>query len=522
MPALKTAGNWIAGFFGYGRGRAANPYPGSVVNDQYPARPELSLDQKDMLRKMEHKQLLNSARHIYNAYPMVSGAINDIANHAVGQSWQPQYKGKFDEWGDKSERWLAEYSKICDVRGNPYTLTVDTYVGVVTLCRDGEYFLYLTSNQAGYPLIQLIESHRIGSRWATMDGRIPDGPFAGLTQRNGIAYNEYSRAVGYHFLADMPENDRWISADRMIHVFDPKWFSQGRGISPLVYGILDWLDVHGWRNNEKAAQMIISSIALLEKNETGGPDTLQARMKKAAGGVVESEKPKQLVESFTAGMTRFLKINGSNIEALESNRPSRNQADFEERVLRGCFRALGWTYEQAYNSRGQGGANVRRDVAQNQKSVEHMQEIVKMPWTRTIVYALAAANALGILIDEDGNDIGLVTDWYKWRPQLPQKMTVDHGRDRRVDIEEIRAGARTMIQDIRDRGGDESKHLEEQVKFYRLKREKAEREGIPKEDWPEVFGTLLHNPASNSSNDDDEDEEEEARKNNKNGEDEDE
>jgi capsid protein len=497
MGALQTASKWFSAWWGFNGGRAANAYPGSKVDDQYPSRPELSLDQKDLLSRMELRQLLNSGRHIYNSYPMVSGAANDIANNVIGQHWQPQYTGKRDQvWGRKVEGWLREYYKICDVRGQPFDLVTDLYVGVVTLIRDGEYFLHLTQNEAGYPMIQFLEAHRIGTRIGAFAGPIMEGPYKGLTQRNGIAYNSYSRPIAYRFLGDTPETDEWIDAARIYHVYDPKWFSQGRGISPLVYGILDWLDVHGWRQNEKMAQLIFSSIALLETNEAGAPSTLQERMRQAVTGSSTGGPVKQIVESFTSGMTRFMKINGSNIKALENARPSPNQANFEERILRGCFRAMGWTYEQGYDSSNQGGANVRRDVAQNQKSVEHMQAITAKPWTRVTVYGIAAADALGVLNDEDGKPLGIVPDFYKWRPQLPQKMTVDAGRDRRVDVEEIRAGTRTMIEDIRDRGGDEEEHIDEQIRFYKMKRDKAREAEIAPDEWVDCFGSLLINPSS--------------------------
>ena len=510
MPALKTATSYLRGFFGFQR--AANAYPASKVDDQYPARPELSLDQKDMLGRMEHKQLLNSARHIYNAYPMVSGAINDIANHVIGNGWNPQFKGKDEAWGDKAESWLKEFYKVADVRGFPYNLRSDMYVGVISLMRDGEFFIYKTANAQGYPMIQFLESHRIGQRYNQMNGKVLEGDYAGLTQRNGIAYNDFSRPVAYHFLGDRPEDDKWIDATQLQHIFDPKWFSQGRGISPLVYGLLDWLDVHGWRQNEKAAQLIISSIALIEANEEGAPDSLQERMARAAASVSsDTAGPvKPMIENFKQGMNRFIKINGSNIKALEAQRPSAQQADFEQRVLRGCFRALGWTYEQGLDSKGQGGANVRRDVAQNQKSVEHMQAVIEMPWIRINVYALSAANALGVLIDENGEPFELVGDYYKWRPQLPKTMTVDAGRDGKLAIEEIRSGVRTMIQDIRDRGGDERDHLREQVKFYKMKQEISAANEIDRSEWPEVFGTMLINPAApRPAEEDDKDEDEE-------------
>lgn len=478
------------------RSRASNPYPASKVDEQYPQRPELSLDQMDMLSRMNFKQILNSTRHIYNAFPMVSGAINDIVNHTIGQNWQAQFKGKDKDFGLFSEDWLKNWYNVADVRGLPFTFRTDLKVAVTALCRDGELFIHPTRAKSGFPMIQFFEAHRVGDRIGEVYDAVNEGKFKGFAQRNGIAYDEFSRPVAYRFLANDPKADEWIPAKDMWHVYDPKWFSQGRGISPLVYGILDWLDVQGWRNNEKMAQMVLSSISMVEANEEGAPDTLQERLQAAATNTTTSPTPPAPVESFMKGMVRYIKLNGSNIKAFEQNRPSMNQADFEARVLRGCFRALGWTYEQALDSKGQGGANVRRDVAQNQKSIEHMQDVLETPWKQIIIYALAVGRAGGFITDEEGNEIEFPTDWYKWRPQLPQKMTVDHGRDRRIDIEEIRSGVRSQIQDLRDRGLDENDFLDEQIAYYNLKTEKAEENDIPREEWTEVFGSLLINPAA--------------------------
>jgi capsid protein len=518
MP-LKTAGEYLAGLFGFGKARASNAYPASKTDDQYPARPELALDQKDLLRRLKHRELLNSTRHLYNAFPGISGAVNDIANHAIGEMWQPQYRGKDEAFGERAESWLHEWSKIVDVRGFPYSLPVDMHVAITTLIRDGEFFIYKTENASGYPLIQFLEAHRVGERYGVDGGRIIEGPYAGLTQRNGIAYNTFSRPVAYHFLGDTPASDQWIDAQFLQHVFDPKWFSQGRGISPLVYGVLDWLDVMGWRNNEKMAQVIFSSISYTEHNEEGGPSGLQARMAKLNAGTNDNNQAKPNVENFVKGAVRYFKLNGSDIKAFENKRPSPNQANFEERVLRGAFKAIGWTYEQAYNSKGQGGANVRRDVAQNQRSVEHYQGTVRMAWERIIVYGIARAASIGAFVDSTGEEIILTADWYKWRPQLPRRMTVDNGRDSKANIEELRTGVKTMIDDIRERGGDERQHLQDQVRWYNLKLEFSEKNNIPEEKWPEVFGSLLHNPTTSQPDNDEpparnreDDEEEEEEK----------
>ena len=64
-----------------------------------------------------------------------------------------------------------------------------------------------------------------------------------------------------------------------------------------------------------------------------------------------------------------------------------------------------------------------------------------------------------------------------------------------------------MIQDIRDRGGDEDTHLDEQIKFHLLKREKANAANIPREEWVECFGSLIINPTAQPVADVDEEEE---------------
>lgn len=491
MSALETAGKFFTSLMWW-RGVTTPVYAGATTDDQYPDRPEMRLDQKDMVGKMEFRVILNSARHVYNAYPMVKGAIDDIANHTVGNAWNPQSQSRDIVFARVAENWMRQHSKIVDIRGNPYDLNLDMRVAVITLCRDGEFFINFTSNEAGYPLIQFVEAHRIGNR-NFPDGPITQGLYTGLQCRNGVAYDRVSRPIAYHYLADNIADDQWVPAGRMYHAYDPQWFSQGRGVSPLIYGMLDWLDVHGWRDNEKMAQLMFSSVALIESNETGAPNPLDPsmRLKKTGAGTVADPEKKSFFETFRAGQTRYLKFNGANLKALENGRPGPNQANFEERVLRGAFRALGWTYEQAIDSSKQGGANVRRDVAQNQNSVTHFQGLVGRPWERIVVYSIAAANALQLMIDtENGQPVELPVDWYKWIPQLPQKMTVDYGRDRRVDIEELRVGSRTMIRDIRDHGGDEEQHAREQVAWWKLKQRIADEEGIPAEKMAEVFGSL--------------------------------
>lgn len=392
----------------------------------------LNADQKDLLSAFDHTELLNLCRHIYNSFPVLQGGIDDKANTVTGTGWGPQFEGRDINWGDPAENWLINHFKICDVRGRPYDLANNIHLMGVTLDRDGEFFILMVKGSGGYPMFQFIESHRIGNRYHNTS-------YGDYQVRNGIAYNAFGRPVAYHFLADDKDNDRWLPARDVCHVYDPKWFSQGRGVSPIVFGVLDWLDVSDTRENEKVAQRIFSALTLKAKNEQGKPDTFTQRFGKS-GAVTKAPdgaESKDLVEEFKSGLIRYFKINSEDMEAFNSgNRPSSDQRAFEQSILRGAFAGIGWSYEQAVDASGLGGANVRRDIAKNQRSVERRQMVLLYPWTRMTGYSIAVAINLGLLPAHP--------EWWMFIPQLPPKMTADAGNEAKIEQDEFLLGMLTM------------------------------------------------------------------------------
>lgn len=392
----------------------------------------LNRDHIDLLSQLDHRELIDACRYLYTRFPAINGAIEDKVNHVIGNGWGAQYDGANEDWGRKAENWLYDYSRICDARGQPYGLPMNMHTGGVALLRDGEFFIHKFKNPDGYPLQQWLEAHRIGARngieLTYFDAKV----------RNGIAYNVYGRPIAYHFLGESEQDDQWILARDITHVFDPKWFSQGRGVSPLANALLDWLDVMDCRTNEKFAQRLFSALALKNKTETGLPTAHERHFgktgttKTAANGA----KTEELVTTFERGGIRFLKIGGEELEAFNAQRPTLNQQAFEQSVLRGAFRGLNWSYEQAYDGSKLGGAGVRRDIASNQRSAERMQQVLYPAWYNLHGWAVACAIQLEILEPD--------VDWFRWTPQLPAKLTADAGRESAADIEEYKIGFQTL------------------------------------------------------------------------------
>ena len=459
----------------------------------------LSADQKDLLSQFDLIDLRNACRHIYNSFPVLQGAIDDKANTATGSGWGPQFEGRDIEWGDPAENWLINHFRVCDVRGRPYDMAMNTHLSSVTLDRDGEYFILFVKGVGRYPMFQFIESHRIGNRYHNTT-------YAGAVVRNGIAYNPYGRAIAYHFLADEKEGDRWLPARDVCHVYDPKWFSQGRGLSPLVYGILDWLDIADTRENEKIAQRVFSALTLKNKNETGKPDTFTQRFGKGATTrtTEDGQESRSLVEEFKSGMIRYLKINSEDVEAFNGgNRPNSDQRAFDETILRGAFAGIGWSYEQAVDASKLGGASVRRDIAKNQRSIERRQLVLLYPWTRMAGYSIAVAVNLGLLPPHP--------EWWLFVPQLPAKMTADAGHESKIEQEEFLLGVLTMRRYCSRRGEwwqdvRAEKEIEIDDLLTRSERIAAGHNWISPADAMALFERRSHNPApvqaQNSGNDD--------------------
>ena len=134
----------------------------------------------------------------------------------------------------------------------------------------------LTETETGFPQLQYLEAHRIGQTVYDNSNTVDVGKYKGLRIQNGVIYNEFARAVAYRVLDESGENYQDISARDIIHVTDPDWFSQGRGIPAIASGMLDWYDLAEVRDFEKIAQKVNAALTLKEKNASGNVDAAKA------------------------------------------------------------------------------------------------------------------------------------------------------------------------------------------------------------------------------------------------------
>jgi hypothetical protein len=242
----------------------------------------------------------------------------------------------------------------------------------------------------------------------------------------------------------------------------------GRGLPAFTHSLnmlRDALQSHEW---EHMAQLMLSSIGLIEKNETGGPDMGDPEnvLTGACEGVASGTGV--TVESFAGGMMKYFRANsGGGIEQLVNARPGPEWESFHDRIIRAALVGVGWPYS-LWKPSGQGTAE-RNDISKAQLAVEDRQETLKKGARRKVGYAIAKAIKLGILAPSP--------DWWKWDFTMPKKLTIDDGRVSKELIEMWKAGHTNQTDILGMLGKTLPEHLYERAEEIALSKVIAKEVG---------------------------------------------
>jgi len=397
--------------------------------------------------------LLSDSRKLYCNLGPVTGAIDDKATYSVGRAWNAKFCGKDAEWGAQAEKWVNEmWYPMADARGPMFDFKTDLFLQSVSVDRDGEVYVYLTESKDGWPQIQLLPAHMIGDRNNT-NFVIENGPYKGLRCVQGVVSNDVGQPVAYHVLGQLPDDDTYISAQNLIQVFDPRWADQIRGFPCFMHALLDLKDLRQIQGYEKIAAELMSSVGLIEWNETGAPNLDPQSILRGQSFIGSQPLPTVTVEQIPGGgNVKYMRASsGSKIEQLKNDRPSVQLDEFMNRLIRNACVGAGWPYELTWDASKLGGANVRLLLAKAMRAVEDRQDLLRPIAKRCVGYAVAKAIKQGMLPPND--------EWYAWRFTLPARMTADYGRDAKADLADYQAGLTTMTDILGEQGMDLDTHI---------------------------------------------------------------
>jgi capsid protein len=400
-------------------------------------------------------QLLSDSRKLYCNLGPVTGAIDDKATYSVGRAWNAKYTGKDKAWGEQAEKWVNEmWYPMADARGPMFDFKTDLFLESVSIDRDGEIYIYLTESPDGWPQIQLLPAHLIGDR-DRVNPIIESGPYKGLRQSQGVITNDVGQAVAYNVLGTTPQQDEIISAVNLIQVFDPRWADQIRGFPVFMHALLDLRDLRQIQGYEKIAAELMSSIGIMEWNETGAPDLDPNTILRGTPYVGPNPMPGVTVEQLSGGgnVKYFRGNSGSKLEQLKNERPSVQLDAFMNRLIRNACVGAGWPYELTWDAAALGGANVRLLIAKAMRAVEDRQDLLRPVARRCVGYAVAKAIKKGLLPPND--------EWYAWRFTMPARMTADYGREAAADLADLNAGIRSLSDILGEEGKDVADHAAE-------------------------------------------------------------
>lgn len=407
-------------------------------------------DLNELVPQLDHSRIISNSRKLYANVGQIRAVIEQKAVYSVGRAFQPIFKGTDREWGEVASEKLGDWLNHADL-SRFYDWQTVLFLASVEIDRDGDAFILLTTNPGSeYPQIQLIPSNRIGQDDPT-EKIVTSGRFRGNRIEKGVIFaTKTGRAMAYRVRQDTGEY-RDIPASSMIHLIDPQWAGQKRGLPLFSSAINVFKDLKTASEREQFAQMLLSSLVLAEHNPAGGPDPddITQTGSNTTGGVN--------VENFEQGMVKYFQANsGSKIEPILNQRPSVEWQSFQDRLLKEAVVGCGWSMSLLEGNPDFNSVATRLSIKLAEKAVEDRQALLISGAKRIITYATARFIDLGILPKNN--------EFWKWGFSLPKKISIDAGRDSKSLIEEYDKGFHTLESILGESGTSLESHLRQRIK----------------------------------------------------------
>jgi hypothetical protein len=446
--------------------------------------PDNNRDAHRNIDTLGRKTLATLGRWVYSNFGIPKGTLEEIAD-TVCDNICPQFKGADTEWGKRAEEYLKENDQISNVRGQPYTTQETERQIVLAAFRVGDIYILNTEGKDGAPQHQVIPSHRIGS--GSPDTTVQGGPWDGAVIQDGVILSELLRPIAFRYLISdkgwmtgesirlevdtnddgIPQQVRHfnragdllfadISARSMHQSYMPEWEDQTRGYALLGASVFNWQDIREARAFDLINRKLVASRAVIEYTESGEAGAGNIMSDPDADRSDSDNNQTSLHNETIDGVTTtFMKArSGSRIEAVEDKRPTQEQQQFEETIIRSELHAIGWSFDFSYNPNNVKGAMARVVVARINRRAGSIRQRLVIPWRRRYdFFRLAKAIKNGVLPAND--------EWTKWGYSQHTPITADAKYDADVDVSLLRSGLTTR-QRVADKRNYDWKDLDDQ------------------------------------------------------------
>ena len=442
-------------------------YNASNLSQKRKRIPSLDIDSFRTVSGYGRRKMLSVGRFLWANFAEVKGVVTEIADYTTS-IFQPQFQTADEEWNVAAEKALKRHDRIADIRGSLSSMSLIRWNMVKSVLIDGDFFILFVKNREGYPQLQVIPGHRCYSQ---TDEILSEGKFKGNNIYDGAIYDGFGRAVAYRIYNADGEAFRDISARDIVHCYLPEWSDQQRGFSILGQSLFDWLDISESRQFELMAQKLGASVSLMEFNDNGEPD-VSSPFLAGQSSTDTDETPSGLVSEWIDDGTRYFKArNGSRLEAFSNDRPTENQQQFTESIMRATFYGLRWSYDFSMNQTNIGGASMRVAVRKVNDAIKYYQDRLVEPVMRRIDSWRIASLANAGAIEQNA-------EMFEFCYQRGARLSADSRYDSDRDIQESEQGWLTDSQAIAARGGDIESHYRQQARDIKAKERIFADEGV--------------------------------------------
>jgi len=437
------------------------------VNTPFPA------DFKKVMTTYDRQELTRKMRWLSVNSGLVRQMISDYALYSVGDGIKAQPSTGDAAWDKLAHKYFNDWgNRPCEIT-NRYNFSECQTIVCKRIDIDGEIFVLKTFTPEGNPLLQLIESHRVGT--TNYSGNVPEGLV------DGIMFNKYGAVIGYNVIKSDGDT-RLVSAPSMMHVHNPEQVTGARAYSPIQHSlnaIIDNLEMMSLeREAQKANADIVRTITKESGQFAGDVADFQAFNMRPQDYAVYGNNSNnvynnpQEVGSFIGGKILAL-APGEKLESHTSTRGNENFQTFMDFNNRDSSGGV-LPYEFVCNPSEVSGSGVRLVTSKAQRQFEARQKVLIDRFCNPVYYyVISKAIANGEL---PPNDNFHRVNWVTTR-----KVTVDAGRDATANQRDIQMGLKTLSDHFAEQGMDFYEEVDRRIQEQKYILDKAKEAGV--EPW---------------------------------------
>ena len=423
---------------GFGFGGAGNGHQGADWSRSRGMVYFPELDTRREISSYTRLEILRRSRWLYANAGLAKRIINGLARMIAGTGLTYQAATSDTEWNrlaEKARERVIRSKHLYDLGGR-YNGNSSQQACVRFRFRDGDCGQVLTRDPVtGTARFAFYESHQIGNTF------VPTSLDNNEGWRDGVLHGAMNNPVAYRLLGDEGTYTD-VPASAMLFQCDYERGGQSRGLSILSHAINHLLDTAEIVGYIKSGVKLSNRHGYWIETAPGGaqPPTAQTR---AQGGqaiqtIQTAAGPINLERIYGSGEIPNL-LPGQSIKFNSAANPHPNQLGLLEHLVREVAWGANASPELIWNITALGGANTRFVMADAQGFLDSGQQLLvddKLQLeTEFILACEMQAGRLRKCQDPE---------WHKalWIP--PPRITVDFGRDGKLYLEQVKAGALTF------------------------------------------------------------------------------